>query len=776
VPGLGIRLPVSRPRCDQPVTGVATVLAQPPNPRLSGYGLRHLAIRADDAGVRLPPRFSWLRGATAPVRVDAFPVRVGLRRARGGGGALHLGPAAGPRRFAGVLVAILALSLCAAAPAGAVRTSEGFGIQRRREPLVNTKSPLQYHGGPVLHDSEAYAIYWDPEGLYEPEWERSVDEYFQNVGSASGSLENVFALDAQYTDTTGRAADQSTFLGAYNDFDPYPTSQTCAEAAEVACITDPQIRAELAHLIKTNALPGAAGQPVYYILTPPGVTVCTKESGGECSEPKPATALTEAERETEEQAKAHEGFCGYHSYISEPGSSAPIVYAVQPWVAGDAGEKILSYSPELITSGVAPDVPPCQAERVPISEPNQLAGTSPFSDNYAAGLPDIIANDLSIEQRNVAVDPLLNAWYQESTDAEQGDMCQWDFGAPPEKEPTPPKTTHAISESNETINGANYFLSWGFNSTGMTSRHRFECWQGVTLQPHFTVPGPVNAGDVVAFKGTESYVTLDAASNLPADEPFTAAIYKWNFGDGTTVSGADNTESSVVHTYKYGGTCEVTLTVTDSGENVRSFSEKITVNGPPAPSNNAPGACPTPTPEGSGGGGSGGSEGSGGGGSGGAGSNTTSASGTGTGSGSGGGSSPSSGSGGTPAPAPVASAAVVSHSLSSALKGGLVVSYAVNQQVAGNFQVLLAASIGKRVGLTQPLATGLPQGTPAQVVVAKALVVTAKGGHSTLKVVFSKTAAQRLHRLHSVSLIVRLVVRNSSGGLTTVLKKITLSH
>jgi PKD domain len=695
---------------------------------------------------------------------------------RAASGALRRARTGCPRRFVGVLAAILALSLCAAAPAGAVLTPEGFGIQRRREPLVNGKSPLQYHGGPVLHKSNAYAIYWDPEGLYWPEWERSIDEYFQNVSSASGSLENVFALDAQYTDTTGRAANQSTFLGAYNDFDPYPTSNKCAEPAEVACITDAQIRAELAHLININALPGTAGQPVYYVLTPPGVTVCTKESGGECSEPKPPRLRNEQEeeeevgaRETEEREKAHEGFCGYHSYITQPGSSAPIVYAVQPWVAGDAGEKIEAYSPELITSGVAPDVPPCQAERSPISEPNQLGGTSPFSDNYAAGLPDIIINDLSIEQRNVAVDPLLNAWYQETTDAEQGDMCQWYFGAPPEKEPSAPKTTHAINESNETINGTNYFLSWGFNSTGMTSRHRFECWQGVTLNPHFTAPRPVNAGEVVAFKGTESYVTLDAASNLPADEPFTPAIYKWNFGDGTTVSGADNTESSVFHTYKYGGTCEVTLTVTDSGENVRTFSETIIVSGPPPPSNNAQGACSPPASEGSGGGGSGGSEGSGGSG-GSSGSNTTS------GSGGSSGSSSSSGSGGTPAPPPVASTAVVSHSLSSALKGGLVVSYAVNQQVAGNFQVLLAASIGKRVGLTHPLATGLPQGTPPQVVVAKALVVTAKGGHSTLKVVFSKTAAQRLRRLHTASLIVRLVVRNSSGGLTTVLKKITLSH
>ena len=44
-----------------------------------------------------------------------------------------------------------------------------------------------------------------------------------------------------------------------------------------------------------------------------------------------------------------------------------------------------------------------------------------------------------------------------------------------------------------------------------------------------------------------------------------------------------------------------------------------------------------------------------------------------------------------PLPGPVASAAVVSRSLSSALKKGLVISYSVNEQVAGQFQVLLAS-------------------------------------------------------------------------------------
>jgi len=676
---------------------------------------------------------------------------------------------------------MLVLALCAAAPAGAVRTSEGLGIQRRQEPTVNPNLPLQYHGGPVLHSSDAYVIFWDPDERYFGEWERLIEQYFQQVGTESGTLENVFAVDSQYTDSTGRAANQSTFRGGYADKDTYPTSENCTAPAEITCITDQQIRTELERVIKSGALPGATGTPVYYLLTPPGVTVCTKETGGECSEPNPAVATTEPERREEEEQEAHTGFCGYHSVTTEAGKAEPIIYAVQPWVAGDAGEFIESYSP-LVTSDVAPAVYPCQANREPLNEPNQPQGASLFGSNYAGGLADVIINDLSIEQRNVVVNPLLNGWYQEGTDAEQGDMCQWGFGPPPETTPKANQATHAASEFNETIDGGNYYLSWGFNSTGVTSRHRDECWQGVTLEPHFTAPNPVNTGDVVAFDGTTSNITLDAASGLPADEPFTPTIYKWNFGDGSVASGTSATAASVFHAYQYGGKCEVTLTVIDSAENVRSFSEVITVNGTPPPSSSTPGACSAPK-SGGGSGGSGGSEGTSGsespGGSGGSGSSSSSGSSAQnatSGSGGSGGTGSSGGSGQAPTTPPVASAAVASHSLSRALQGGLVVTYSVNQQVAGNFQVLLAASVGKRVGLTHPLATGLPQGTPQQVVVAKALVVTTKGGHSKLKITFSKATAKRLRHLRSASLLVRLIVRNSAGNLTTVLSKITLSH
>ena len=105
---------------------------------------------------------------------------------------------------------------------------------------------------------------------------------------------------------------------------------------------------------------------------------------------------------------------------------------------------------------------------------------------------------------------------------------------------------------------------------------------------------------------------------------------------------------------------------------------------------------------------------------------------------------------------------------------GLVVRYSVSQQATGHFEVLLAASIAHRIGLHPPLATGLPAGTPPQVVIAKALLVTTKAGRNTLKIQFGKITAKRLRRLHNVPLMLRLTVRNAGGGTTTVLSKLTL--
>jgi hypothetical protein len=122
----------------------------------------------------------------------------------------------------------------------------------------------------------------------------------------------------------------------------------------------------------------------------------------------------------------------------------------------------------------------------------------------------------------------------------------------------------------------------------------------------------------------------------------------------------------------------------------------------------------------------------------------------------------------------VATQAVLSSSLSRTLSKGLLVRYSVSQQVTGHFEVLLAAATAHRLGLHLPLATGLPAGTPPQVVIAKALLVTTNAGRNTLKIQFGKVTAKRLRRLHSVPLLLRLNLRNAGGGATTVLSKLTL--
>lgn len=712
-------------------SGVSKGRSAPPLPRLRrpSSGLRQAAPRADESLVTIFARsLSSLADRRLAVTMPSTSRRLALLLAS---------------------IAIVWVMLVHAAPASAV-ISGSFGLQKRAGVSVDA-APLQYHGGPVLHSSDAYVVYWDPIGNYRGDWERLIDRYFEDVGDESGHLGDVFAVDTQYSDSHGRAANQMTFRGSYKDEDPYPTSGDCSEPSEEepagpevhVCLTDAQIQAELQHLITSvdPPLPGSGGTPVYYVLTPPGVTVCTGSgSSGTCSY---STALKEEVKEKvvkEELTPADTGICGYHSVI-EPGGSNPIPYVVQPWIAGDAGEFIESFEP-LITSGYTGDVLACQDDRT-LKEPNQLTGLNPFG-GYAEGLADVIINDLSIEQRNVVVNPLLaTGWYQTATNAEQGDMCQFNFGPPPPKPPLPNTETHAASMTDETINADSYYVAWGFDSADVTSGKGLNCWSGVTLEPYFTAPNPVFSGDIVGFNGTESNITLDANTSRlkePANEPYTAPVYTWNFGDGSTVSGVN--DASEFHSYQYGGTYTVTLTVADSGGNVNSTTRLITVVGAAPPGSGGPG-------------GSGGTS-------------QTSA---------GNGSSSSSSPAGVPAP--VATAAIVAQSLRTALRKGLAVSYSVNEQVAGHFEVLLSRVLARRLGIGGAAAVGLPPGSPAEIVIAKAILVTTKAGHSALHIQFSKHTAARLARVHKVSLMLRLIVRNaasSNPATTTVVSSGTLSH
>jgi hypothetical protein len=400
-------------------------------------------------------------------------------------------------------------------------------------------------------------------------------------------------------------------------------------------------------------------------------------------------------------------------------------------------------------------------------EPNQ-DGLGP-DGSYDTGLADLIVSQIGVQQQNIVTDPLLNAW-QDSAHNEVTDECRNNFLLYLGGSVTANELTFAGTLYNQSFAGANAYINDAFNlAAGRLPYPGAPCLTGISLVPQFTAPNPVNTGELVGFDGMESNITLNdniGYSKTTGAEEVKYASYKWNFGDKTPevtgyAPGAPSLNSpetspcelpwkapcaaSTFHSYQYGETYNVTLTVTDTGGNTASVTEPITVVGPPRPSSTTPTGGPTgpgspapatpqapvvvtPAP--------------------------------------------------TPTPAPVVTGLAISKSLKKVLSGGLAVRYTANEQVAGSIQVLLDAATAKRLGIHGATATGLPTGTPRSIVVGTALLVTTKAGQGTIKIKFSPRTAARLKHTRKLTLTLRLFARNASRQspqTTTVLTTVVLN-
>jgi PKD domain len=683
-----------------------------------------------------------------------------------------------------ILVSLLAcaLLLILASSASALIVSIGgrkYGVQPHATKFERfsglPQTVLQYGGGPVMHANAIYAIYWDPAKLrsgetgrtskYHGEWIELIDQFFEGVADESNGLTSVFALSAQYTETGGaRAAYNTIFRGSRVDTDTYPddgcTDPDHALNENFACLTDEQLRAELRSYIAANKLP-AGPDTLYYLFTPPDLTVCTDGGTvtGHCSDSARANpwtlfSNTPTTKEEEEKASYENSFCSYHSDTSSS-SGETLLYAVIPWVAG--------------TYGAGPEVLPehrngadCQDGTELLQEPNQILGTTSVDGYYDRGLPDVLVNQISAEQLATVTDPEFNGWFEPASGNEAPDQCRNWFEEPPivQGSSTAQPNTEAGTFYNQTIGERNYYLNTEYNQAAAFSAYPgLRCELHTNLAPAFSAPRNANAHEVVGFDGAESNVTLGQSAAVSASSnPYYRATFTWNFGDGTTVSGpaygaaspSEPLYASVFHTYEYGGEYDVTLTVQDAAGHVASTTNVVTIAGPARPSGG----------ESAGGGSSTANT-----------SQTTSASGAST--------STTTGSPtatvSSPAAPVVATQTVASHSLSAALREGVVVRYSVNEQAAGRFEVMLASSIARRIGLRGAAATGLAPGTPRQTIIAKAILVTTKGGRSTYKIKFSKATAVKLRTLREVTLTIRLTVHNAkSPTVTTVLDTVNL--
>jgi hypothetical protein len=702
--------------------------------------------------------------------------------------------------------ALGALSLALTAPASAVVTEVGgtkVGLQPRSVLLGaggESVSISNESGHPVLHGSNVFAVYWDPQNRFHHEWLVGIDNFLQRMGASSGDLGFTLSALTQYRDRSNTgAAYQTVFRGAYSDTAKYPVAG-CTDpnlsftGKPITCLTDAQVREQLQSFISSHGLPKGMSS-IFYVLTPPGVTVCVDAAATRCSDYK-VSALEEG-KEERNSTSWNQSFCSYHAAVSptnpESGDGNTILYAVIPWSAGTAGagsleaakrvyreafdcqdggwnpekgEETLERAKELSEGEEKTLEEASPEERARIEKRRLLEGPHQEEPNqegkgeegdYGPGLFDLIANEIAVQQASIATDPLLNAW-QDAEGHEVVDQCRNSFastagghsiaGTVTADEHTEAGTLSNTELSSPELGDDKYYVNNVLNTGGA-------CVGGVGLIPRFTAPNPVNVNEVVTFDGMESTVSLLRGLEYgPTGPPSpTYANFKWNFGDGSPevsgyAPGAPLCEApwlspcaaSTLHSYANGGTYNVTLTVTDVGGYISSVTHPVAVVGPAPPSG---GGSSSSTQGGSTQGGS-----------------STSAAGT-TGAVNAG-------------AAPTAAAVIVSRSLKSALRSGLVVRYAVNERVTGRFEVLLAKSVAKKIGLRAPNATGLAQGTPAQTLIGKSILVTTAGGRGQVKIAFSKSNVAKLRKLHGATMMLRLVVRNLSNASATALTKSTL--
>ncbi len=175
-----------------------------------------------------------------------------------------------------------------------------------------------------MHANETFALVWDPVRQYFATTKEYVEQFLRDVADGSGTLTSPYAVTSQYTDapvarrtrrSTAGACDDlgvhggsaCAFSGSLlpgheytpaegclvtgtNDFytrnrDRTPV-QNSTEGPNHDCLTDAQIKGELATMIEQTGIVGRTQPgytPLLVLLTPTGVETCLDAAGKLCS-------------------------------------------------------------------------------------------------------------------------------------------------------------------------------------------------------------------------------------------------------------------------------------------------------------------------------------------------------------------------------------------------------------------------------------------------------------------------------------------------------------
>jgi PKD repeat protein len=407
---------------------------------------------------------------------------------------------------------------------------------------------LNYQGGPVLHSSKPYVIFWAPSGETIPaSWQSLIERYFTDVAADSTKASNVYAVARQYTDSTGFADYQQSFDSGsqvVQDVDNYPArdASNCADSSYTTCLTDGQIQTEISSVISAANLPSDGpssaselpdGAPIYFVVLPSDVDVCFSDGSGTC---------------------ASNDFCAYHSVYADGPNN--VLYAAIP-----ANELA---SPR--------DAKACQWDgNSLVQEPN-------------SSIADVALKYISHEDNETITDPLGTGWWNSYSGYENGDNCNDEYTNDNAFLPTLGGDAAAGTLYNQLIAGDEYYLQSEWSNGG--SDCEMQPAAG-TITPRFGVPaGPRTAGSALTFDPSTSTATHRFTSET------------WNWGDGTaTTFHAGRPLTTATHTYAASGDYPVTLTLVDNHGNLATTTEKISVGASPTA---ALTASPTGLVEGSG--------------------------------------------------------------------------------------------------------------------------------------------------------------------------------
>ncbi len=463
----------------------------------------------------------------------------------------------------GVLIAVLvALALAPAAGAVLVHGPNGrlYGVLPRagvnpaaiRGSLAH-KSKLHaaadfgavtYQGGPVLHSSDPYLVFWVPGGFtISPTSEQLIERYLADLTAAAANPTNTTGVIRQYYDTTGYADEEGqSFTPASQvrpDSDAYPPldATRCEPLAGPAtrCLTDAQIETELTTFIAVHHLPTGAGAqaPIYFVVTPANVDVCLDQT--DCANSPLSTSLPGGP------------FCAYHSSL--PDSGQAVLYAAIPMLAANVGCQSDQYSPEYFES------------------PNRDVADNAI-DNLSHENEETITDPLPIDPLNGFQ---LISWQDPVSRNEVADNCTTTSSTPdPAKGLSPTAylptlggsaiggpaiggaTTGSGTLYDQLINTDPYYIQTVWSDGELACEA-----QPVPGAPAFSA-GPATPGSLVTF--TPSGISSGT----------------WSFGDGSPTEFVFGAQAPT-HTYAQVGTYTASVSYVDTDGNLGTLTRQVVI-------------------------------------------------------------------------------------------------------------------------------------------------------------------------------------------------------